>query len=343
MSDERVELAELRARFGVPADRDLPPGRHTMHREDLMNQIATEPRARAMRARRHRHRGRGFAAVAAVAAVAAAAAGVAVTIYPRSHPVASALAPQVSVVPGSAPTATVVLDRMAVAAAGSSALTIGPDQWFYIKEESEYANETTSPWTMQPMTVRQTWYGQQPGQPSMSREDGHDIPMVAAQPAGGGTNPATEVGINHPTYAWVRSLPTNPAKLLQVVYAASVIGGESKSYTAFQAIGRLLNSAVLPPATQAALYRATALIPGVVFVPDATDAAGRHGFGIALTDQWGERHEWIFSKSSYQYLGERDYQVVATAGAKAGTLVGLSAVLARGAANSLGGRPILIP
>ncbi len=193
------------------------------------------------------------------------------------------------------------------------------------------------------MTVRQTWYGQEPGQPSMYRQDGQDTPMAAAQPADGGANPATEVGVNHPTYAWVRSLPTNPGRLLQVVYAGSAIGGESKSYSAFQAIGGLLTSAVLPSATEAALYRATALIPGVVFVPDAIDAAGRHGFGIALTDQWGERHEWIFSKTTYQYLGERDYQVRATAGAKAGTLVGLSAVLARGAADSLGGAPTLIP
>ena len=293
---------------------------------------------------RRRHRGRGLAVVAAVAAVAAAAA---VTIYPngpfRSHRAASSPAPLVSVVPGSAPAATIVLDRMAVAAGASSTITVGPDQWFYIKEESEYANETTSPWTMQPMTVRETWYGQQSGQPSMYRQDGQDTPMTAAVPAGGGANPATEVGINHPTYAWVRSLPTSPARLLQVVYRASAVEGESKGYTAFQAIGDLLTSAVLPPATEAALYRATALIPGVVFIPDVTDAAGRDGFGIALTDQWGERHEWIFATTTYEYLGERDYQVRATVGAKAGTLVGLSAVLGRGAANSLGGTPALIP
>ncbi len=35
--------AHMRARFSVPADRDLPPGRHLLHRENLMSQILNEP------------------------------------------------------------------------------------------------------------------------------------------------------------------------------------------------------------------------------------------------------------------------------------------------------------
>lgn len=76
---------------------------------------------------------------------------------------------------------------------------------------------------------------------------------------------------------------------------------------------------------------------------DSTDAAGRDGIGIALTDSTGERDEWIFSRTAYEYLGERDYQVRTTVNAKAGTLIGLSAVLARGVAGSAEGPPRLIP
>ena len=92
-----------------------------------------------------------------------------------------------------------------------------------------------------------------------------------------------------------------------------------------------------------AFYRAAALIPGVTLVPDSTDADGRSGLGIALTDGTGERDEWIFSRTTYQYLGERDYQARTTVNAKAGTLIGLSAVLARGVADSVGSAPHLIP
>jgi hypothetical protein len=134
---------------------------------------------------------------------------------------------------------------------------------------------------------------------------------------------------------------------------------------------------VLPTATEAAIYRAAGLIPGVTLIPDATDMTGRPGFGIALTDSTGLQNEWIFSKATYEFLGERATQVtnapgfVATDGGvgtkagtsfpgptpgswilrpgtfvpgpKAGTLLAETAIVARGEANSLGGKPTLFP
>ena len=40
-------------------------------------------------------------------------------------------------------------------------------------------------------------------------------------------------------------------------------------------------------------------------VANATDAIGRHGVAVAMTYQ-GVRSEWVFSKQTLQYLGERD-------------------------------------
>jgi hypothetical protein len=163
--------------------------------------------------------------------------------------------------------------------------------------------------------------------------------------------------------------------LLEILYAQSAYLGSERNVSAFSAIGRLLSTTVLPPATEAALYWAAALIPGVTLIPVTTDLTGRAGFGIALTDSTGLRNEWIFSKDTYAFLGARATQVtnapgfVATDG-EAGTKVGTSfpgpepgtwvvepgtfvpgpttgtllaetAIVARGAANSLGGKPTL--
>jgi hypothetical protein len=102
---------------------------------------------------------------------------------------------------------------------------------------------------------------------------------------------------------------------------------------------------------------------------------GRAGFGIALTDPAGLQYEWIFSKDTYAFLGTRATQVtnspgfVATDGGggskvgtwfpgpgpgtwvvepgtfvpgpKVGTLLAETAIVALGAANSLGGEPAL--
>jgi hypothetical protein len=58
-----------------------------------------------------------------------------------------------------------------------------------------------------------------------------------------------------------------------------------------------------------ALYRVAAHLPGATLVPDATNAVGQHGVGIAWTSTSAGheyRTEWIFSKTTLQYIGERD-------------------------------------
>ena len=74
-----AEHADLEARFAAPAERDLPLGRHDVHREILMNHMLSQPPAsKATRpgdGRRWRPPARVLAAVAVAAAVAAGAAG----------------------------------------------------------------------------------------------------------------------------------------------------------------------------------------------------------------------------------------------------------------------------
>jgi hypothetical protein len=84
-----AEHADLEARFAAPSDRGLPPGRHELHREILMNHMLTESGQAPARQRRPRRR---MLAIGGTAGLGIAAAAVAVTLISTSTsrpPVAS--------------------------------------------------------------------------------------------------------------------------------------------------------------------------------------------------------------------------------------------------------------
>jgi RNA polymerase sigma factor (sigma-70 family) len=290
---------------------------------------------------------------------------------------------------GASAAAAITLEAMAMSAAVTPPPAVGSDQWYYIKAEyrdtcwvvlsswSYAANVNCfpdNPWpiTAQSVQVQESWTGQRLSQGFLKRNG-----AGAGGSAGADRRPgsAAKPGIRNPVYAWLQSLPTDPYQLLEILYAQSAYLGSDRNVNAFSAIGRLLSSTVLPPAAEAAIYWAAALIPGVTLIPETTDMTGRAGFGIALTDSTGLQDEWIFSKDTYTFLGTRATQVtnapgfVATDGGvgtkvgtsfpgpepgtwvvepgtflpgpKAGTLLAETAIVTRGAANSLGGKPAL--
>jgi hypothetical protein len=234
-----------------------------------------------------------------------------------------------------------------------------------------------NPWpiTAQPVQVQESWRGQQISMGFITR-NGRGA-AVSGGGAGSGSAAAAKPGIMNPAYAWLQSLPADPYQLLEILYDQSAYLGGDRNVSVFSAIGRLLSSTVLPPAAEAAIYWTAALIPGVTLIPETTDMAGRAGFGIALADSGGLQNEWIFSKDTYAFLGTRATQVtnapgfVATSGEggakvgtwfpgpepgtwvvepgtfvpgpEAGTLLAETAIVARGTASSLGGKPALLP
>ena len=76
-----AEHADLEARFAAPSDRGLPPGRHELHRETLMNHMLTESGQAPTRHRRPRRR---MLAIGGTAGLGIAAAAVAVTLIATS-------------------------------------------------------------------------------------------------------------------------------------------------------------------------------------------------------------------------------------------------------------------
>jgi hypothetical protein len=132
--------------------------------------------------------------------------------------------------------------------------------------------------------------------------------------------------LNDPTYRLLQTLPTDPHTLLALIYRVERGHGPGPNQEAFVTIGDLLRDTIAPPKVAAALYRAAALIPGVTLIPHATDAIGRHGVAVGRIGpgvDGGVRDELIFSRATWQLIGERS--VIA----RTGTTTEATAIIAR--------------
>ncbi|MBB4949004.1 hypothetical protein F4556_004539 [Kitasatospora gansuensis] len=223
-----------------------------------------------------------------------------------------------------------LLDRVAqVAAAKPVAKADG--KFVYTKSLVAFAstNLATDETTVPAPHLRENWQSVDGKQPGLVTEEGWKAPSVTkpgdpypANPDGSRpTEPNTAPTVNSPTYQFLATLPTDPDALLAALYGQPS-GGKSLpvDQRAFGTIGDLLREQIAPPAVTAALYRAAAKLPGVQLVDDSVDASGRHGWGVARTDD-GIRKEWIFDRTSYEFLGERSVEVAS------GTVLGQSAML----------------
>jgi hypothetical protein len=350
------ELSELARLLPVPAARDLPAGRKQILKEHLMTELPrTEPKSQPIAPDHRRRRSYGLAAVAGAGVLAMAVAATAIVVWHATsgHTKSS---PQ-TVGPGSAGTSTaaVLLARIADVAASQPAPTVRNSQFMYIRSEVAYevdvianGHETS---TMEKLHERQIWLPvANMCVTGLLREDGSStslspFPVVngkveyppTGQPSqsGGLTQNFTcpsEGHLGDATYRLLQSLPTSPNALLNYLKAGKKYTNDDPATE----IGDLIREAIIPPAVAAALYRVAALLPGAVVVPDATNAVGQHGVGISWAGTGAARDyrtEWIFNKTSLQYIGERDYD------AKTGVVNGESAILQRAFVDKPGQLP----
>ncbi|MEU3776318.1 CU044_5270 family protein [Streptomyces sp. NPDC032472] len=321
---EPFESVEMTRQLPGLSDADLPFHGHQRIKEHLMRE--TSRGIDTVRVRSRRPMALFLAAGVATCAVALA---LAIGVSDSGEPPAVAK-PE--------PAAVQLLDRVALAAHAAPAPTVRDGQFLYTKTvgHSTSLSET------------------QDGQMEADRTDESAERWVSVDGSAGTvtrnakgttTDPARgkdKATINGPTYRFLESLPTDPDRLLEVIYADAKLnhGPGSGSTTgpdqqAFVAIGDLLRTVEAPPGVSAALYRAAARIPGVVLVPEATDAVGRTGVAIARVHK-GERTEWIFDKESMRLLGERTVLLKDSAWGKAGTPVTSVAIVARGVVDEAG-------
>jgi hypothetical protein len=341
----RSEAEELLA---ASADWDLSPSRRLHYKDILMQQIDHDlsPSGETSPTPSRRRLPRPALVLPAVSLALAGA--VVVTFSGGGHGSAPA-AGSTGSVPARADSATVTLGRIADAAMKTDSTPVKENQFLYVQRlVRENKGTLGGPVVLGAAHKDEVWLAQKPGRVTTVgwlRSSGKDAPMpgelgpmTTASPVG--------PGLWYPTYAWLASLPTDPDALLKVLYAQTTVDkGDSKDEAVFRTIGDLLGSAIMPPATASALYKSVARIPGITWIPDAADAAGRHGIGITLRAAGSAtRSVLIFNKETLAYTGSQDY--FTNGGAKAdarGTtgdvLFGINAVMARGVVDRHGEVP----
>ncbi|MER7700169.1 CU044_5270 family protein [Streptomyces sp. NPDC096095] len=232
-----------------------------------------------------------------------------------------------------------LLHRLSTVALTSEAPVVRDDQFLYTRSKVREAEIGSGKAVLSPLTEKEGWAPQDPRplkRIGLTRVDGKD--EVSNAPLG--DDNGTPAGLSRPTYHWLASLPTDPDELL--AYLRTHVRKDAERETdqiVFEQIGVLLGG-VLPPKTAAALYRAAANIPGVEEAPDAKDAIGRTGLGIAREDtEHGNRTEWVFDKEDYSFLGSRAYRTKDAPYAKAGTLLSSTAEIEHAIVDEAGQVP----
>ncbi|MFE2541882.1 CU044_5270 family protein [Actinacidiphila glaucinigra] len=318
---------------------DLSPSRHLHHKEVLMQQIdqdsvsdartpAAQPRRRLIRP-------------AMVLPVAAALTGVLVVTASGGDHTSAPRRPSAAE-PAKDNGASVTLDRIAAAAMSRDVKPVKDGQFVYVAFLSrENKGALNGPVRLGAPGKHEVWTAQGSGPTTRTgwiRDTGKDAVMPGKLGPIVTTSPV-HAGLDHPTYKWLATLPTDPAALRVLLYEQTEPWGDlSQDETVFRNVGELLRSTIMPPATASALYKVVEKIPGVTVVPDAVDAAGRHGIGITRKDPASAtRDEWIFNKRTLAYLGSRSYMTANKGtGGTADTLYGIDAVMASGVVDSPG-------
>ncbi|MYR94897.1 MULTISPECIES: CU044_5270 family protein [unclassified Streptomyces] len=338
--DDRAELARLLP----PATAfDLPPGRHEHHRERLMNQIdldtAAAPAKDRAPARPRLLRPSFLAPVTALALAGALVAGYSAQGGGQA-PARAGSGASASERAGNAQPVALVLNRISDAAAKSGAGPVGDDQFVYVRSQVQDSDLTSGKLVTGPLAEREIWYAQKPGpQKKLGyiRQGGETSPINAEF----GDEDGTREGISRPTYRWLAALPTDPRRLLDHLTALTPESDtQEHAQAVFDQIGDLIRETVLPPETAAALYKAAALIPGVTEAPDAVDALGRHGVGIAREDtRFATRSEWVFDPEGFSFLGSRTFLTKDSEIGGKGALLDAQAVQKRSVVDEGGVRP----
>jgi hypothetical protein len=334
------EIDELARLLPVPPARDFPSGRQQILKEHLMTQIRpTDTTTRRSNGSQRTKRPRGLVAVAgaSAAAVALAAFFAGNTLQPRSRP---QVAEGQSAKRGTQTTAAELLATIARAAASRPSPVVRNGEFMYIRSEVAWQVDTivdgreTS--AMEKLHERQIWLPvANVCATGLLIEQGSRTPL-SVFPAAGSRVAGSEPSGNEPrlafscpseghlgdaSYRLLQSMPTRPAALLKYLRAGKRWTNDDPATE----IGDLISESIIPPAVAAALYRVAEQLPGATVVPDATNAIGRPGIGIAWTDPGQPQYRtlWIFSKKTLQYIGTRDYNI------KTGAVNGESAILQR--------------
>ena len=317
-SGDRTEAAADLARLlALPPERELSGSRHRQLKEHLMQEITHET-AQAEKRQRPRRR-LGYVAVPLIAATA-----VAVFAVTAGNGAAPAKTGGGTVV--GADTTKTLLDDVANVAASKPIPNARDNQFVYVKSEVSFEQDTQDSSgyhsTLAPLHTRQIWQSVNGSRAGLLREGGQDTALSAI------SNP----NVSAPDFRYLETLPTDPSALLDKIYADT---RSTSPAEAFATIGDLLSEQIAPPAVSAALYRAAAMIPGVRVIGDVVDVTGHHDIAVALNNPIAA-NEWLFNKSSLEFVGQQSVSLKAGKLGPAGTIEGTQIIQQSAVVDSIG-------
>ncbi|MDX3641591.1 CU044_5270 family protein [Streptomyces sp. MB09-02B] len=345
---------------GVPAavERELPPGRHRVLREQLMREIENGGETPVVRPlwRRPAFVGPAVAAALTAAIVVGAAVTQQAAVPLTTHADGSGER-RVGEARRSDRSAADLLERVAEAAGKRSLPKVRDDQFVYTERDDYHwkmdseKNDMSCPMTLEayPHGVREFWAsvdGEHTGQYRGRGVDGEvEEWPVPKQPAEEGVNFFREVEDD---------LPADADGMYRYLYGSKgderASGAKSADRKAFEKASTLLAEQLLPPKTEAALYRAVARIPGLTVYEGSVDAAGRTGVSVGLDgdwpDDWGQgptRHELLFDYRTLEFLASDTVNLDPLDDScdtlETGDLVSSAAILERTVVDRTGERP----
>jgi hypothetical protein len=213
---------------------------------------------------------------------------------------------------GSNTAAAAVLNQLAELVASQS-ITPHTGQYLYVDSISAYPSDYDGRCITVAPDHRQIWIGAN-GSGLLRDTTGPAKIRWAANPtacnvvsrstrAGGTSNTwfAAHCLALGPTTDW-RRLSTNPQVLLEQMRRLD--GGPRTPAEDFVHIGDFLRETDAPPAIRAAIYRATALIPGIRLLGWVRSYSGKLGLGIAYSHN-GQTSKLIFNHQTGELLGEQ--------------------------------------
>jgi hypothetical protein len=190
-----------------------------------------------------------------------------------------------------------VLDHAAAVALAKPALTVRPHQWVY---EKGIKSKGTQSYIME----------------SWSRFDGKETATfehgkLVVYPGVGSAQDIALLATPVAAAGFLASLPTDPSALLAAIYEKADAQprdqwvSKNRDARAFSfLITAMWNALVgVPPAHQAAAFRALAKIPGVTVHTGLTDAAGRPAIGLTFKTGNGLTGTFFLNPGTYTIAG----------------------------------------
>ncbi|GAA2814079.1 CU044_5270 family protein [Crossiella cryophila] len=284
LDQERVELTRL---LPPPGDPGLSEQRHAELRAEFLRRVhSPTPRFRWSWVRWP---------VVVVPFVVAAAVAAVVLVAPairEAAPVGSN-----SQVAGSSVRNAAELLSKAVEAVRARPLVVRPDQYLYVDSFNQWrGHEIGQDGQVRVLpgpefNRREDWYPAATSVRGASRHDGGELREGQSW---------DESDRNIPP---VSTLPTDPDKLLAQFYGEVEPDQQPRDWRVFKRIHELLMMGNAPPELLVGLYQAAARIPGVHLVGQTMDVKRRPAVAVGFV-VGDTRVEWLFDRSTYEYLGQ---------------------------------------